>query len=180
MPRLPNEIWILIISQCDRRDAWLGLRPCNQQLRDCVEQCFEREILTKIAISVHMARPKHDIRERVASRAIFRCLPIPLTNAQPQDRKQKKACYLIAENQRARYHSHFLTRWEGMKDHTGGFLDKKLLWDVELDGSVASMWLKDVRIKANRSTEAGGSLLSFDWHTMMTVFERMILWREKP
>lgn len=179
MKNLPNELWILIISQCNRRDAWLGLRQCSRQLRDCVEQYFEQQILPEIIISLPMAMPIYDIRQRIGGRAIFRCLPMPPAQSKPQDRNQKKACYLLAETQPARRHSHFLTRWGEMRDHTSGFLDKKLLWKVELDGKVAGMWLKNVRIMANQSTEAGGSLLSFDWHTMMTVFERMILWREE-
>lgn len=160
MSHLPNELWLHILSFCSAQDQWLGLRLAAQQLKACVEQHFEREILPSIEISMPVALPTYDARNPLRGKAIFQ--PVSPKTGRDADRM-----HLVLSSTNPDYYvDHFLSRWSGMSDTTDGTLSHSVRWDLSLGGKANRMRLRDA--KAESTSNEGEVSASFEWKGTMT------------
>lgn len=173
MPYLPNEIWLSVISRCSDENAWLSCRLVNRQLRDCVEQHFIDDVLTRLEVKLPMAMPTYDIRNPVRGEAILRHCKARKAASQAGD--LERACFTVSDTEPAHCEIQFLSRWERMREASGGNLSDSLRWNLQLKR--VSGWrvadavrLKEARIDKGCGHHTGGIQLSFEWKPAMTVF----------
>ncbi|EMC94493.1 hypothetical protein BAUCODRAFT_549876 [Baudoinia panamericana UAMH 10762] len=177
---LPDELWLAIVSQCEPRDAWLGLRPLNRQLRSCVEGFVVSEMIPLIKIQLPIALPSYDVRQRVQGRAIF----VPNMNR----RRDESVDHCSTANGRLllrlkklepeHYRSQLKVRWESMQEASAhsllpGSLDGRLRWRVQLHARTVEMRLPWARIDwASDLMEAEKPGISTEWMPMFTAYWR--------
>lgn len=164
MTHLPNELWLHILCFCSARDQWLGLRMATHQLKACVEQHFEREILPSIDVSMPVALPTYDARNPLRGKAIFQ----PVS---PRTGRDAERMHLVLTSTDPDYYQdHFLGRWSGMRDTTDGTLSHSVRWDVSLGDKANRMRLRDA--KAESTPSEGEVSASFEWKGTMTALFR--------
>ena len=163
MPHLPNELWLHILTYCSPSDQWLGLRLTSHQLKACVEQHFEREVLPSLEISMPVALPTYDMRNPLRGKATFQ----PVS---PRAGREHSRMHLqLTSTEPDYYHEHFLGRWSGMRSDTeNGTLSESVKWDVQLGSLSNRMRLRDAR--AEIIAKAEEARVSFEWMGTMTGF----------
>lgn len=161
MPYLPNEIWLLMFPYCNDRDMWLSLRTVSRQLKDCVEQYLEHEVLPHMVVSLPIALPTYDIRNPLRGRAVLHLCSSREGNK--RNANVDRVSYQLVETEPAHCWTHFRDRWVAMKDANGGCLDDSLRWAMHLHGRTARMRLKGARIDGGYGTEAEKARMSFEW-----------------
>ena len=170
MPHLPNEIWLLIASYCDPQDLWLTLRPVNNQLQQCTEQYFKRDVLPQTTLNLPIIIPTYDVRIPIRGKVIFN--PILQNRSIPSGDDFERVVYCMEDMEPDYYRPHFLTRWATMQNRESGQLDdRRLRWELELGGQCHS-----VSLHGSTAMNQGGlgsePRVSFDWRYMMTRFFR--------
>lgn len=160
MPLLPNELWLHILSYCSPSNQWLGLRLTARQLKGCVEQHFEREVLPSVEIHMPVALPTYDMRNPLRGREIFQ--PVSPRAGRDPDRMH----LVLSATDPDYYHEHFLGRWSGMRDTGNGMLSDSIRWDVQLGTLSNRMRLRDAR--AEVIAKADEARVSFEWMGTMT------------
>lgn len=167
MPYLPNELWLLILPHLPHHDLWLSLRTADQQLRDCVEQYFETNVLPTMTVNLPIALPTYDIRQRLQGRAIF-----VFVNVSKERGGGDRASYSLRETDPCQYQPHFQSRWESMKEAEAGRLPGGVRWEVRLgEKTMLGARLKDA-IAVTRGSAEDDAQLSFEWKAMLTTFFR--------
>lgn len=162
MSHLPNELWLHILHFCTPHDSWRALRPLSHQLKSCVEQHFEREILPQLDISMPVALPSYDARIQTKGRATFQ----PVS---PRSGRDAERLHLVlTSTDPDYYHAHFLARWSGMRNPVGGALSPNVKWDVGLGKRERRMRLRGARAENMMKEDEVG--LSFEWKGTMTGF----------
>ncbi|KXT06816.1 hypothetical protein AC578_7255 [Pseudocercospora eumusae] len=159
---LPNELWLLIIPHCSPADLWRSGRRVNAQLKDCVDQFFEREVLPHLIVSLPVALPTYDIRNPVRGQAVFHPLS-PKTGPEPG-----RLHVQLAQTEPEHYRTHFLDRWQGMQQSADAALGQHIRFDVQLADRTVSMRLPDARGELVKSTH--DARMSFQWTPAMTAF----------
>ncbi|KAF2210470.1 hypothetical protein CERZMDRAFT_91183 [Cercospora zeae-maydis SCOH1-5] len=160
MSRLPNELWLQILHFCSPLDQWQNLRPLGHQLKSCVEQHFEREILPQIEIAMPVSLPSYDARIYARGKATFQ--PVSPRSGRDPERMH----LVLTSTDPDYYHAHFLARWSGMRDTVDGTLSENVKWDVGLEGREKRMRLRGARAENMMNEDEVG--LSFEWKGTMT------------
>ncbi len=187
MTYLPDELWLLVLPYCRRGDAWLGLRPLNSQLRDCVEQYFADNVLPSVRLQLDVALPTYDVRLRLQGRAIFAHVPSKRpskevanrSHASVQDDEGRATWRLESTEQDEQYHTQVRARWDSLANASAhsllpGSLDRRLVWKVPLRrGMSQTVLLPQGRIEwasglDGRSDGTQTAQLSCEWRPMLT------------
>ncbi|KAK3108021.1 hypothetical protein LTR53_017830 [Teratosphaeriaceae sp. CCFEE 6253] len=192
MPYLPNEVWLLVLPYCNRRDAWLGLRPLSRQLQACVELYFAEFVLPTVKLHLELAVPSYDVRQRLQGRAVFAYRPSKKVDAEGESSATSEAP-IVANDERAhwrlirtepdeQYRAHILARWESMAHASAhsllpGSLDERLTWKAPLSGN-RSVEVRLPRGQIEWDSYGGNSeqaaQLSCEWRPLMTgLFRRL-------
>ena len=187
MTYLPDELWLLVLPYCSRADAWLGLRPLNSQLRDCVEQYFADNVLSSVRLQLDVALPSYDVCLRLQGRAIFAHVPSKLpskeianpNHALSQEDEGRATWKLESTEQDDQYHAQVLARWDSLANASAhsllpGSLDRRLIWKVPLRRGMSQIvLLPQGRIEwasssDGRSDGTQTAQLSCEWRPMLT------------
>ena len=168
MPHLPNEIWLLIASYCEPQDLWLALRPVNNQLQQCTEQYFKRDVLLRTTLNLPVIIPTYDVRIPIRGRVVFK--PGSQDGHIVTGDDFERVTYCMEDTEPDYYRPHFLTRWSTMQNRENGQLDgRRVRWEVELGGQCHSVCLYG-STAVKQGCAVGEVRVSFDWRYMMTSF----------
>ena len=168
MAHLPCEIWLLIASHCDPKDLWLSMRKVSQQLKECAEQHFEREILPQAVLSLPIAIPTYDMRHPIRGRAVF--LPSMKPSASEEGANSGRVFYSLVKTEPDFYESRFLSRWASMKSANAGHLNPGTSWQIDLCGRTGRVGLKQGFVDDDEESVWDGTRVSFAWRPTMTLF----------
>jgi hypothetical protein len=173
MPHLPNEIWLLIASYCEPQDLWLTLRPVNNQLQQCTEQYFRRDVLPHATLVLPVVIPTYDARMPIRGKVIFN--PISPDSHAASEGDLERVTYNMEDTEPAYYLPRFLLRWATMHDRECGELDERIRrWELELGGQCHSVSLHG-STAVKQGCVGREVRVSFDWRYLMTSFFRASL-----
>jgi hypothetical protein len=163
---LPNELWLHILTFCDCEEVWMLVRPVHQQLKECVEQHVYSTILPQMEVTLPVALPAYEIRQRVEGKCIFTHHAGPNTIPAAIQSMPDVVAFQQSQEPYA-LPSDFLSRWKSMQQ--SGRLHG-LNWDVTLGDKSHRMPLRQPSVTMQRPSEDSQVVLMFEWTSTMTAY----------